>query len=146
MNMENQNPQNDLVSLRLRLLDLQRVQSLTPESFGLYQQTILQLHQECERRKQSCFAQAEQLRKQAAGAESQGHAFSAMGSIVYSVVNGYIALEEKRIQEEQDRAREREEPESPKTPTSKAKARRKAAKLAVKQGTASGVANGDHKD
>ena len=37
---------NDLARLRLRLLDLRKTQSLDPKAFGLYQQTVLQLHQE----------------------------------------------------------------------------------------------------
>jgi hypothetical protein len=49
-------------------------------------------------------SQAEQLRTQAAAVESQGHAFSAAGSVLFAVVNGYIDLEEKRIREMQERA------------------------------------------
>lgn len=111
--MDETNPQNDLLQLRKRLLDLQRSQSLTPEAFGLYQQTILQLHQEADKRKQSCMQQAQTLRAQAAAVESQGHAFSSMASILFSVVNGYILLEEKRAAEEQAREQERKETAEP---------------------------------
>lgn len=97
-----------LVKLRSRMNDLLRMGIVTPEGFGMYQQTILQLLQEFDRRKQTCFQQAEQLRAQAAASDSQAHAFSVCGSILFSIVNGYIDLEEKRIREEQERAKERE--------------------------------------
>lgn len=98
-----------LVKLRMRMNDLLRLGITTPEGFGLYQQTMLQLYHQFERRKQSCFTQAEQLRTQAAAVESQGHAFAACGSIMYSIVHGYIELEEKRIREELER-KERDTP------------------------------------
>ncbi len=103
-------PATVLVKLRARMNDLLRMGLVTPEGFGMYQQTVLQLLQEFDRRKQTCFQQAEQLRAQAAASESQGHAFSVCGSILFSIVNGYIDLEEKRIREEQERAKECEQP------------------------------------
>jgi len=152
--MENANPnaQNDLIRLRTRLLDLQRSQKLNPESFALYQQTILQLHQETESRKQSCFSQAQTLRTQAAAIESQGHAFSSMASILFSVVNGYVLLEEKRIAEEIEREKERlenAEPEpSPVPPPDRKKSHPKKKKVTVEtpvagEGPTSSAATGD---
>ena len=93
-------PPDDFTRLRLRLLDLQKTGMLDPRSFGTYQQTIFQVLQETVRRKESCFAQAATLRQQAAAAEAQGHAFSTMGSILHSVVNGYVDLEDRRVAEE----------------------------------------------
>jgi hypothetical protein len=98
-----------LVKLRTRMNDLLRMGIVTPDGFGMYQQTVLQLLQEFDRRKATCFTQAEQLKAQAAASEAQGHAFSVCGSVLFSVVNGYIDLEEKRLKEEQERAREVEE-------------------------------------
>ena len=95
-----------LLKLRQRMLDLQKLGMLTPESFGMYQQTVLQIWQEAERRRQTCMAQAENFREQARAAEAQAHAFSAMASIMYAVVNGYIQLEEKRVAEEAERKKE----------------------------------------
>jgi hypothetical protein len=118
----NMTPQEDLIRLRTRLLDLQKTGLLNPDNFGTYQQTILQIWQESERRRASCLQQAATLRQQAAAAEAQSHAFSVIGSIIYSVVNGYIELEERRAREEQERALEKEraaaeesseEPEAP---------------------------------
>jgi len=94
-------PPDDFTRLRLRLLDLQKTGMLDPRSFGTYQQTIFQVLQETVRRKESCFQQAATLRQQAAAAEAQGHAFSTMGSILHSVVNGYVDLEERRVAETQ---------------------------------------------
>jgi hypothetical protein len=102
--MEDDSSATVLVKLRSRMNDLLRLGILTPEGFGMYQQTILQLLQEFDRRKMTCMSQAEQLRTQAAAVESQGHAFSAAGSVLFAVVNGYIDLEEKRIREMQERA------------------------------------------
>lgn len=96
-----------LLKLRKRLSDLLGKGLVSSDAFGMYQQTILQLHQECERRRQTCLGQAETLKRQAAAAESQAHAFSAMASIIFSVVNGYVELEERRAREEADRAKER---------------------------------------
>ena len=101
--MENESPATILVKLRTRMNDLLRMGIVTPEGFGMYQQTVLQLLQEFDRRKATCFSQAEQLRAQAAASESQGHAFSVCGSILFSIVNGYIDLEEKRIREMKER-------------------------------------------
>lgn len=99
---------DDLVRIRTKLLDLQRTGVLSAEGFPTYQQTILQILQECERRKQGLFSQVQTLRAQASAAESQAHAFSAMGSILYNIINGYVENEQRRIEEEQRRAAERE--------------------------------------
>ena len=113
--MENDNFATVMVNLRTKMNELLSLGVATPEGFGLYEQTILQLFQEFEKRKQSCFAQAQQLRTQAAAVESQGHAFSACGSVVFNIVSGYIDLERKRIQEEQERAAEKKKAEEPST-------------------------------
>jgi hypothetical protein len=97
--MDNTKTQQDLVRLRKRILDLQKLDYMTPESFGTYQQTLLQIWQEAEQRRQTCLAQATTLRLQIAEAEAQAHAFSAVGSIIFSVVNGFVEIEEKRMAE-----------------------------------------------
>lgn len=106
--MENSAVDTEIIfKIRKRLNDLLSKGLVNPDAFGMYQQTILQLHQECERRRQTCLGQAETLKRQAAAAESQSHAFSAMASIIFSVVNGYADLEERRLREEAERAAER---------------------------------------
>lgn len=107
--MDEVKPQEEALKLRKRLLDFQRLGAMNPESFATYQQTILQLWQEAERRRQACLTQSETFKRQAAAAESQAHAFSAMSSILYSVVNGYVEIEEKRLREIAERQAERQE-------------------------------------
>jgi hypothetical protein len=102
-------PATVLVKLRARMNDLLRMGVLSPEGSGMYQQTVLQLLQEFDRRKASCLEQAEHLRRQAAAAEAQAAAFGVSGSVLFAVVNGYIDLEEKRIREDQER-QERDNP------------------------------------
>ena len=92
-----------LIRLRQRLLDLQKMGGLEPAEFGTFQQTLMQIYQESERRRQSCMGQAESLKRQAAGAESQAHAFSAISSILYNIVDGQIGIEQKRLNEEKER-------------------------------------------
>ena len=96
------NPDETLVRLRTRLLDLQKAGAFNPEFFGTYQQTILQVYNEAERKKQACLQQAESLKRQAAAVEAQAHAFGTFGSILFSVVNGYVELEQKRLREEHE--------------------------------------------
>lgn len=110
--MDEAKTQEELLKLRKRLLDFQRLGVMDPEAFMTYQQTILQLWQEAERRRQACMAQVEGLKRQAAAAESQAHAFSSMSSIFYAVVNGYVEIEEKRFREEAERQAERKAAEA----------------------------------
>jgi hypothetical protein len=101
--MEQDSSQDDILKLRKRVQDLLALGYMTQESAGTYEQTMLQFCQEVDRRKQSCFQRAETLRLQASAAEAQGHAFSAMASILYSVVNGFYEAGRKRLQEEAER-------------------------------------------
>lgn len=103
------NPQDDLMRLRKRLVDLQAVGLMDPKSFGTYQQTLLHIWQEVDRRRQTCLQQAEALRLQAAAAEAQSHAFGALGSIMYNIVNGFVEADEKRVREEAAKAAEKEQ-------------------------------------
>ena len=117
--MDTETPATILVKLRTRMNELLRLGIVTPEGFGMYQQTVLQLLQEFDRRKASCFAQAEQLRTQAAAVESQGHAFGVSGSILFAVVNGYIDAEEKRVREDLERQKDRQAGAEPVAPPKK---------------------------
>jgi len=103
------NETDDLIRLRTKLLEFQKQGALSsPEAFGTYQQSILQVFQEAERRKHTCMAQAASFRQQAAAAEAQAHAFSTVGSILYSIVDGYVSAEHKRLAEEAERKKEAE--------------------------------------
>jgi len=101
------NPQEDLLRLRKRLIDLQRTGMFGPEGFATYQQTILQVWQEAEKYRNTLLEQAQTLRAQSMQAEAQSHAFSIIGSILYSVINGYVEIENKRLAEEQERLRQK---------------------------------------
>lgn len=109
--MSEETPNSVLARLRQRLLDLQKTNMMTPESFGTYQQSMLQLWNECERRAMTCFDQVQSLQMQAKASEHQAHAFRMMGSIILSVVNGYVDKEEQRVREEAERAKEQAEKE-----------------------------------
>ncbi len=100
----NYQPEQELTKLRKRLSDLLRLGGATPETFV---QTLLQMWQETEKRRQSSLREAEDLLRKYHALVAQSHAFAAQASIAYSVVNGYVILEERRAQEVADRERER---------------------------------------
>jgi hypothetical protein len=102
-------PEQDLLRLRRRLGDLLRLGGMTPETF---QQTILQLWQEVEKRRQSCLHEAEDYMRKYQASLAQAGAFSAQSSILFAIINGFVTLEERRIQETADRAREAAEREA----------------------------------
>ena len=96
----------DILKLRKRVADAVATGVVDPNLKDFYEATLLQVLNEAERQRQTCATQAEALRKQAAIADGQASAYSAMGSIVYSVLNGYILQAEKAIREEHARAAE----------------------------------------
>jgi hypothetical protein len=108
-NYSNFQPSEEMVKLRKRVADLMRLGAATPETFG---QTIMQVWQECERRRQGCLGEAEDHLRKYHALLSQAGAFAAQASILYSVINGFASLEERRIQETADRAREQAEKEA----------------------------------
>lgn len=110
--------QESLVKLRQKVSDLQRISPMDPSAFGTYQQTVLQIWKESESRRQTCLAQARDHMKKAEAAQAQAGAFSVMSSIMYSVVNGFVQAEEKRVREEQERALEAAEHEKEPAPPS----------------------------
>lgn len=102
-------PEQEILKLRKRLADLFRMGAATPETL---QQALMQIWQETERRRQSCLSEAEDHLRKYHALLSQAHAFSSISSIAYSVINGYVQLEERRIQELADRERERQQNEA----------------------------------
>lgn len=103
-NTPNYRPQEELTRLRLRLNDLLRLEAATPATF---QQAIMQIWQESERRRQSCLSESEDHLRRYHALLAQAHGFSALSSIVFAVINGYVELEEKRVREEAERAHEK---------------------------------------
>jgi hypothetical protein len=102
-------PEQEQLRLRRRLGDLLRLGAMTPETF---QQAILQLWQEVEKRRQSSLQEAEDYHRKYQACLSQAGAFAAQSSILFAVINGFVTLEERRIQETSDRAREAAEKEA----------------------------------
>jgi len=98
--------QEDILRMRKAIQELAVLGVLTPETVGTYEQTILQIWKEAERRRVSLQQQAEVLRKQAAAADAQAGAFSAMASIMFSVVHGFVEVSQKRALEDAERARD----------------------------------------
>lgn len=103
-NPGNYQPEQELLRLRRRVGDLMRMNALTPETF---QQAVMQLFQESERRRQTCLAEAEDHLRKYHALLSQAGAFAAQGSILFAVINGFATLEERRLQEMADREREK---------------------------------------
>jgi len=97
---------DDLVRLRKRMVDALDLGVVDNNSKDLYEATLIQVMNEAEKQRQVCIARAEDLRKQAAIADGQSHAFSQVSSIVYSVINGFIGAAERQKREEEERAGE----------------------------------------
>ncbi len=111
-NYTNYQPNEELIRLRRRIGDLMRLGAATPET---YLQTVMQLFQEGERRRQSCLTEAEDHLRKHAALVAQAHGYSAMTSILYSIINGFATLEEKRLQEMAEREKEKQDNGPPAT-------------------------------
>jgi hypothetical protein len=109
-NYTNYQPAEELVRLRKRVGDLLKLGAATPDT---YLQTVMQLFQEGERRRQQCMADAEDHLRKYHALVAQAHGFSAMSSVLYSVINGFATLEERRLQEMAEREKEKAESAKP---------------------------------
>lgn len=105
---------DDLIRLRKRMQDALGLGVVDNNSKDLYEATLIQVMNEAEKQRQACVSRAEDLRRQAAIADGQSHAFVQVSSIIYSVLNGYIVAAEKQRQEEIDHAAEMAEKEAAK--------------------------------
>jgi hypothetical protein len=103
-NYSNYQPADELIKLRKRVNDLLRLGAATPETFA---QTILQIFQETERHRQSSMEQAEEHLRKYHALVAQGQGFAMQSSILYSVINGYATIEERRALELAEREREK---------------------------------------
>lgn len=107
-NYTNYQPEQEQLRLRKRLGDLMRMGAATPDTF---QQAVLQIWQEAERQRQMSMTQAEEHLRKYHSCNAQAHAFSMTSSIAFAVINGFVVMEERRVQEEQRQAQERAEKE-----------------------------------
>jgi hypothetical protein len=105
-NYTNYQPNEEIVRLRKRVNDLLRLGAATPETFA---QTLMQIWQEGERRRQSCMSEAEDHLRKYHAMVAQAHGFAAQSSILYSVINGYATIEERRVLELAEQAKEKAE-------------------------------------
>ena len=96
----------DLIKLRKRVSDALSLGVVDDAAKDLYEATLIQVMNEAEKQRQACVARAEDMRRQAAIADGQSHAFSQVSSIVYSVINGFVFAAEKQKREEQEFAAE----------------------------------------
>lgn len=90
---------DDLIRLRKRMIEALELDVVNNDSKELYEATLIQIMNESERQRQTCVSRAEDLRRQAAIADGQAHAFIQVSSIIYSVFNGYVGAAEKQRQE-----------------------------------------------
>jgi hypothetical protein len=112
----------DLVKLRKRMLDAITAGVVEDNVKDFYEATLIQIMNEAEKQRQTCLARAEDMRRQAAVADGQAHAFTQVSSIVYSVLNGYIMVAERQQREEAERAAENAEKEADKAAALEAEA------------------------
>jgi hypothetical protein len=102
----------DIIKLRKRVLDAVTTGVVDPNLKDFYEATLLQIMNESERQRQVAIAQAEQFRKQAAIADGQASAYSAMSSMVYNVLNAFIVQAERAQAHEASLASEQAEKEA----------------------------------
>ena len=129
-NYTNYQPDQEMHRLRMRVGELLRLGALTPETF---QQTVMQVWQEGERRRQTCLQEAEEHLRRYHASISQASAFAAQSSILYSVVNGYVVIEERKNAELAERAREKAQQEAEKQELEKQEAEKREAEKKVEQ-------------
>jgi len=127
-NYTNYQPDQEMHRLRMRVGELLRLGALTPDTF---QQTIMQIWQEGERRRQMCLQEAEEHLRRYHASISQASAFGAQSSILYSVVNGYVVLEERKNVELAERALEKARQEAEKQELEKQEAEKQEAEKKI---------------
>lgn len=96
---------DDLIKLRKRMLDALNVGFVDAGSKDLLEATLIQIMNEAERQRQICVSKADDLRRQAAIADGQASGFSQTSGIIYNVLNSYVSLTEKQIEQEKEAQR-----------------------------------------
>lgn len=85
----------DILKLRKRVADAVSRGLISIENKDFLEGTLLQIMNDAEKNRQNCMIQAENLRRQAAVADGQAGAFASTVSIVYNVLNGLVAADER---------------------------------------------------
>jgi hypothetical protein len=96
----------DILKLRTRFVDAIQSGLGEKESSDLYLATLISIINDAERERVNHSFTAQKLKEQACGEEGQARAFSAIGSMVYNVVNGFISKSEQAARELQERQNE----------------------------------------
>jgi hypothetical protein len=102
------NHEEQLLKIRKRTADALKIGMLDESHHGIYQATLIQLLNECEKGRQSQQSAVENLKRQIAVAEGQMHAYSMMGSIVFNVLDSLVRGTEKTAKEIAERQAEHE--------------------------------------
>lgn len=85
----------DILKLRKRMQDAVLKGVVADDGKDFLEATLIQIMNDAERNRQNCVTQADNLRKQAAQFEGQAGAFASVSSIVYNVLNGFVAAVER---------------------------------------------------
>jgi hypothetical protein len=94
----------DILKLRARVADAVKAGVVDESGKPTLEAILVNIMNEAEKNRQNCVAQAENLRRQAAGIDGQAAAFNSTVSIVFSVVNGLVKIAERSNEEEKARA------------------------------------------
>lgn len=117
-----------LLMLRSKIREAFQHQLLNPANTDIFESTLIQILNSSEQQRQRCINQADSLKKQAATLEGQASAYSMVGSLIYNVLNGYVTLAQKDIEEREESKKEEQEDLEAEKETSKKKTRKKATK------------------
>lgn len=103
----------DILKLRQRVRDAVSKGVVSNDGKDFLEATLIQIMNDGERNRQNCLTQAENLRRQASTFEGQAGAFASINSIVYNVLNGFVAAAERDEAERAAAAAEKAELEEP---------------------------------
>lgn len=93
-----------LVRLRNRMVDALKTGVVDEKHHGLVQQILLQIMNDAERQRQSCLSQVEAFKNQIVMAQGQANGYSAIASIVYGTIDGFIKQTERATLEKVEAA------------------------------------------
>jgi hypothetical protein len=99
----------DILKLRKRVNDAVLKGVVANDGKDFLEAALIQVMNEAERNRQNCLTNAENLRKQAATFEGQAGAFASVSSIVFNVINGFVAAAERDEEERAEQERQRAE-------------------------------------
>jgi hypothetical protein len=99
----------NIAKLRARVSDAVRKGLVDLNGKQFLEATLIQIMNDAEKNRQNCLTQAENLRRQANTFEGQAGAFASISSIVFNVINGFVAVAERDEEERAAQAAEKAE-------------------------------------